>query len=126
MENIVNSLESVRDIFITYPERYENAREELSNVDVEIQDVLHAIELGSLDAVGMSRMYKEIQRLRQERRRLKDEIEVLREIQFLGTKKKPTNHQINTAIGQVQSVRSKQDNRTYTMRIRKDLQSFIK
>lgn len=126
MLEIEQSLQSVRDVFINYPKRYDLASEELRKVDNEIQDILHVIEFCSLDAIEMTKKYKELKALRQQRRQLKDELELLEEIKSFVSYPKPSEKVINTAIGKVRSTLDRQHRRTYTMKVRKEWQELIR
>jgi len=122
---VIEQLFAVRDIYVNAPKKYELLKEAYESKNQETQDIMHVLELGSLNAVQLTKMSKELQTVRQERRKIKDELEVLEEIvRFV--KRKPTEHEINTLIGNVRKIEEKKGRRYYTMRIRKDLQEFIK
>ena len=124
--DIEQSLKSVRDVYISYPKRYDLATDELRHVENEIQDILHVIELVSLDAIQMTKKYKELKHLRQVRRGLKEELEILEEIKTFVAHPKPTEKNIGQAVGKVRSTIERQKKRTYGMRVRKDWQELIK
>lgn len=126
MTEIEQTLQSVREVFVNYPKRYETATEELRKVENEIQDILHVIEFCSLDAIKMTEKYKELKALRVKRRELKDELELLGEVKSFLAHQKPSEKIINNTIGKIRSTLERQHNRTYTMRVRKDWQRLIK
>src|SRR5690625_1614099 len=127
MENVEQDLLTVRKVFVDYPKQYDLAKEQLMKVEQERQDLLHVIELGKLDAIALSRTVRELKRVQQVRRKLKSEIEVLGEVmKFVGRFSKSRRNVINEAIGNVRSVQERQKRRIYTMRIRKDLQEYVR
>lgn len=123
---IIQSLQAVRDVYINYPKRLELNQEELKKIDSEIQDILHVIELTSFNASDGYKWAKELQRLRKARRMLKDELEQLEKIKDFLNFPKPTEKVINKTIGELRTIESRKENRTYHMRMRKDLQELIK
>jgi hypothetical protein len=127
MTEFEQSLQSVREVFVNYPKRYAHNEELLRNVDMEIQDILHAIELSNFNASGGYRLSKELQKARQERRRIKEELEMMEPIikDFLSFVK-PTEKNISITMGNIRKAATRQSNRCYSMRTRKDLQELIK
>lgn len=127
MENVEQDLQTVRKVFVDYPKQYDLAKDQLVKINQERQDLLHVIELGKLDAIALSRTVRELKRVQQVRRKLKSEIEVLEEVtRFINNFPKNRKHEINQAIGNVRSVQERQKRRIYTMRIRKDLQEYVR
>lgn len=126
MTDIEQALQSVKDIYVNCPTRYDAAVNELRDVENEIQDMLHIIELCSLDAIAMTRKYKNLKKLRMRRRVLKNEIEILEEIVTFVRQPKPNKKSINLTIAKVRTISDKQSKRAYTMRVRKDLQELMK
>ena len=124
--DIEDKLKSVRDIYVNLPKRYDVAKDELRQCENEIQDLLHVIEFVSLNAIEMTKKYKELKDARQRRRGLKDELELLEGVRELTSYPKPTEKNISRTIGNVRHILNKQMNRTYTMKERKDLQELIK
>ncbi|WP_447579908.1 hypothetical protein [Acinetobacter baumannii] len=125
MSEIIQALQSVREVYVNFPKRLTGAQEELKKVESEIQDVLHVIELTHFNACEGYKWAKELQRLRKERRRLKDEIDMLEPIKEFLAYGKATEKNINKTIGDVRGINTRQNNRTYHMRIRKDWQELM-
>lgn len=126
MEDIVKALKSVRDVYVSFPKRLKLAEEELSKINQEIQDILHVLELAKFNASEGYKYARDIKELRLERRKLKDEIELLEKIQEFTAYPKASEKVINKTIGEINKVQTKFNNRFYTMRVRKDLQEMIK
>lgn len=124
--NIIQALQAVRDIYIKYPQRYEQNQEELRKVEAEIQDVLHIIELTTFNASDGYKWAKELQRLRKVRRDLKNELEELEKVKEFASFQRPTEKNISKIIGDIRHIENRQSNRKYSMRMRKELQDLIK
>ena len=126
MTDVEQALLQVREVFVNSYKKYKTLVDQLRVLDEERQDVLHAIEFGKADAIHRQDLYKELKDVSERRRKVKNEIEVLEAVKELASKSKPTENVINQYIGKVRKIIANQENRTYGMRVRKDLQHFIK
>lgn len=126
MDDIGQALQRVRDVFVNYPKRFEENEEGLKRCDQETQDLLHVIEFSNFSASEGYRLARELQEVRRLRREIKNEQEVLQPIvkDFLKYGK-ITDKNISKTIGDIRSIESKQERRTYTMRVRTDLQEKV-
>lgn len=125
--DIEGAIKSVREVYVNAPRRYEHLEKELKKLDMETQDLLHLMELKDLDLYKGFTTYKDLQRVRQERRKVKDEMELLEPVLELNKyASKPTEKIINKHLGEVRKVVLRQQNRTYNMRVRDDLQNLVK
>lgn len=123
--NIEEDLLAVKRIFVSLPKKLEKLNEELVEIGSERQDLLHALELGKLDAVRMSKIAKSLQDVQRRRRKIKDEIEVLEEVIQIVNGNRIKENEIDRVFGRVKYVKEKQENRSYAMRVRKDLQELV-
>ena len=81
----INELGRCEDILSKANNRYEELNEELSDVDLKLQDILHNIELSDkCDMYKSWQMINEIRDLRKQRRNIKDEKLVLSGIKSQG------------------------------------------
>jgi|SRR5690625_1024845 len=126
MTDVLEELQAFRKIYVEYPKKLHAAREELRRIENERQDLLHVIELGSLDAIGMSRISQQLKKVQVRRRNLKNNIEVLDEVRKYIATRNQKEQAINSMIGRVRTTIEKQGRRTYTMRVRPDLQNLIR
>ncbi|MFE8704113.1 hypothetical protein ACFYKX_26450 [Cytobacillus sp. FJAT-54145] len=126
MSEIINALQAVRDVYINFPKRYELNQEALKKLESEIQDILHIIEFTNFNAAHGYKWAKELKRLREERRALKEELELLEPVRDFLSFPKPTEKNISRIIGDVRNIEGRQSNRSYRMRVRNDLQELIK
>lgn len=84
-ENIKNFCSFIRQVI----SRYDNDRNRLSELEAEMQDVLHYTEMSkSKDVLNGYKIYKKLCEIRRERRACKNEIDLLQPIyeMFHGTK----------------------------------------
>lgn len=121
---IQEQLKAVRYILVEVPKLFELVQKEFHKVNDETQDLLHVLELGKLNAIEMSKITRQLKEVRQKRRELKDELEILYEVRNFATGN-VNEHEINTIIGKVRSIHEKRQRRTYTMRVRTDLQKLV-
>ena len=125
--NIEEAIKSVRDVYVNLPRRYEQLEQELKKLDMETQDLLHLMELKNLNLYQGFMTYKDLQRVRQERRKVKDEMEMLEPVLELNKYAgKPVEKYLNKHLGEVRKVALSQQGRSYRMRVRDDLQDLVK
>lgn len=125
--NIEEAIKSVREVYVNLPRRYEQLEKDLKQLDMETQDLLHLMELKNLNLHLGFKAYKDLQRVRQERRKVKNEMELLEPILELNKYPgKPVEKVLNKHLGEVRKVVLRHQGRTYTMRVRSDLQELVK
>lgn len=74
--NIINELESAIQILNDVDEYTDTLVEELSTYDKRTSDLLHYIENNTLNAPQSCKIIKEIKTIRQERRKIKNNMEI--------------------------------------------------
>ncbi len=84
------------------------------------------IELGSFDAAKGSQLLKQLKKARQDRRKIKNDLELLEPIKEFISYVKPTEKNIGQSIGKLRNVINVHEHRTYRMRVRTDLQGMVK
>lgn len=122
--NIQEQLQAVRYILVEVPKLFNLAQKEFHKTNDETQDILHVLELGKLNAIEMSKITRQLKEVRQRRRKLKDELEILYEIRNFAFGD-INEHEINKLIGTVRKINDRHENRKYTMRVRSDLQNLM-
>jgi len=115
----------VLDVFIKYPQKYEELKQYLQIIGSERQDLLHALELGKLNAIQRTKLVNELKEVQSKRRKIKDELEILDEIKRFASTVRLKERQINEIIERIKSIKERQEKRTYTMRVRTDLQDVV-
>lgn len=100
-----------------------NLTEEIQRTEDITQDLLHELELGSLNAVEIMAVAKELKDVRQERRKYKDELAKVNTLK--GFTDKYNNKMIVGDIMQViknlKTLKTNQDNRIYNAKVLKNL-----
>lgn len=115
----------VLDVLVEYPQKYEKLKQDLQIISSERQDILHALELGKLDAIQRTKLVNDLKGVQNRRRKIKDELEVLDEIKRFTSTLRLKERQINETIERIKSIKERQEKRTYTMRVRTDLQDVV-
>ena len=125
MANIVNNwCSSIVTIASDVIRNYEKNEEEIKRIEGELTDINHEIELAAAkDMYKGWQMYKLIRELRIERRRCKEENELMKDMYDYF--KSPTGQAVKSKVQSIQSsaakLREVQERRTYTPRQRSDL-----
>lgn len=126
MINVEESLMGARNVFVEYPKMIQRLEGELKKLEQESQDYLHLIEMTSFSAFQGFKYAKELQNVRRQRREIKDDLEQLYVIKELNSVAvKPSEKNVNKAIGEIRKIKRNQETRSYRMRIREDLQPVI-
>lgn len=126
MTDVEQALIQVREVLINAPKNYQHLTDSLRILENERQDVLHAMEFGKADAIARQYLYGVYEEVSNRRRKVKNELEILEEVKALAERGKWNEHQVNTTLGKVRKIKMSQEVRTYGMRVRKDLQHYIK
>ena len=72
---VVKHIDAVAEVFKDIETDYDKIKKQLSEVDLRISDVLHFIEDGGFNAYQGFIFAKKLQELRQDRRKVKDELD---------------------------------------------------
>lgn len=101
---------------------------DLSRKELERDDLLHEIELASLNAIELTRTSMRLKKTLQERRELKDKIDMLTTVKGFTNKfiSKGICAEIKVAIDSLNKFKEKKQNRKYRARILKDLKCSAK
>lgn len=116
---------TIRDAIRDLPKRYESNENDIKNLESEINDLMHLMELVDLNARDGFKAYKELQRVQQERRKIKDENEELKHLYPALKGLRDRVGQFDNAVGGIRKTRSYLEKRKYRCRIRKDLENRI-
>lgn len=125
MQDIEQIIITIRDAIRDIPKRYSDNLEHITKLEKEENDLLHYIELVNLNAVEGFKAYKELQKVRKERRVYKDENELLKHVQPVLSNMKGHLRLLDNAIGNVRQTEKHLENRIYRVRVRKDLDKVI-
>lgn len=118
-------LDEIRNILAPLKEikqRYETNVKQCEYKDYETQDLLHEIELGTLNAAQRIKLFNELRRVRQERRNAKDENELLSSVYHLLSVKYPKLiNDLEYCCREMKRVTKEMETRQYFPRVREDL-----
>lgn len=123
---IEKDLEAAKRIFVDYPRLYKNKKNELKEVEQERQDLLHVLELAKINAAQMSKIMRQLKEVQIKRRQIKNNLEVLEAINKFShvfNNNTNKNKQIEDVTNAVKKITGR--DRTYTMRVRTDLQELV-
>ena len=79
-EDISNRISNIRNIEEEYTKVLDKYAEDASVADKKQEDILHYLEFNNLNTVAAYRLVKELQEVRKERRKAKDNIDLLNKI----------------------------------------------
>lgn len=123
--NIINNYcSTIITIYQNVIQNYERDLDDIKRIEGELNDIMHEIELtNSKDMYHGYLLYKQIRELRIERRRCKEEVELLKDTYdyFNSQQGQTFKNKIKQLQGGAAKLREAQEHRTYTPRQRNDL-----
>ena len=115
----VQPAEHIRDFVATMKDmisRYHEGRRKISSLEAEMQDILHFIEMGKdKDIQKGFKLYKRLQEIRKERRRCKNEVELLAPV-FEAFNEKNLMSQLESLADECDRTKKFIDGRSYVMK----------
>jgi hypothetical protein len=123
MQQTIDLLNNIKDFFYNIEEIEKKLNTELYNKEGERDDLLHEIELSDLNIGERASTYKKLKKVLQERRIIKDKIELINTIKPYTSKfiTKGICAETDATIKNIETLKSNQENRQYTPRVIKDL-----
>lgn len=123
MQQSLELLENIKYFFYDIEETEKKLSTELYNKEGERDDLLHEIELSKLNAIEIMSTYKRLEKVLQERRVIKDKIDLISTIKPYTSKfiTKGICAETDATIKNIETLKRNQENRQYTPRILKDL-----
>lgn len=124
MDIIENYSTTVVTIFQNVVKDYERDLDRIQDIEDELQDIYHEIELSpSKDMYAGYLLYRRIRELRIERRRCKEEVELMKETYefFKSQQGQGFKNKMQQLQGSARKLRDIQEKRTYKPRVRDDL-----
>lgn len=120
--DVLNGIEHFRDMLQEIPKQYEFNQREIKRLEQERNDLMHLAEFGKYNAFEGYSYFRRLGEISQERRKIKDENELLEPIVKMIEKKNITKEKLNQLIGQCRKIMKTQEKRSYRVRVREDLQ----
>lgn len=111
-------LKNMHKFFISIDKEIDNTVQDLSNIDLEQQDILHYIENNNLNASGYAKIGKLLKEVRLERRNIKNDLDKLNAIRDNLTRKYNNKFIEKDIIGAIKGIeaiekrKGKYNNRT--------------
>jgi Mg2+ and Co2+ transporter CorA len=102
-------------------QEWDQIYEEIHKTDCEAGDLLHEIELTNFNAYEGYKLAKQLQEVRQKRRKLKDTQEILQHLKDFYDNNKQLHITLFKLIKEMQKTKESLQSRSYTPRIRTDL-----
>ena len=123
MQQSLELLNNIKNFFYNIEEIETKLNPDLYNKEGERDDLLHEIELSKLNAIEIMSTYKRLEKVLQERRVIKDKIDLISTIKPYTSKfiTKGICAETDTTIKNIETLKRNQENRQYTPRILKDL-----
>lgn len=121
-DDIEQTATFIRDAIRDIPERHKQNNIEIHRLQGEQQDLLHFIEFNNVGTVQAHKYYKDLQDVRQKRRALKDENELLEPLAERIKKFKEHLTALDQVVGEIRKLQNNQKVRSYKCRVREDLQ----
>lgn len=116
-------LKLMKQFFENVDKEQQDLREELSEKQLEQEDLLHEIELSDLNAAESAKVMKKLKQVRKERRVIKNDLERIGLIQHFTEKynNKFICNEIAMLLKELRKQKEVQDNRKYSPRVLTDL-----
>ena len=120
---ILELLSNIENFFKNYEETERNLDRDLKNKELERDDILHEIELSKLNAIEIMSTYKELEKILNERRILKDKISFINTLKPYVKKfvEKGICAETEIVVKNINTLKSNNEAREYTPRILKNL-----
>lgn len=114
----------MKNFFEGIEKEYSELIEELTNKELEQQDLLHELELNNLNAVEITKVAVDLKKVRKERKIIKNDIERIRLIKNFTDKynNKFIGNEINILLKELKRLKKRQENRKYEPRILKNIE----
>ncbi|GAB6172010.1 hypothetical protein JCM15765_14880 [Paradesulfitobacterium aromaticivorans] len=121
---MTNSIQTARDFLDTLntiEKDWDTWVDDLKTCEQEIQDLLHEIELTKFDACRGYQLCKQLQQVRQRRRKLKDQMEINSHLRDFIDCNKQLKISLFKVLSSMKKTEEYQSQRIYTPRVRTDL-----
>lgn len=95
--------------------------DDLKKCELEIMDLLHEIEFTKVNAYQGYLLCKEIQEVRQRRRKLKEKMEILKGLKEFEDSNRNLKINLYKVLANMEKIEESQGHRMYTPRVRTDI-----
>ena len=123
MQQTLELLGNIKEFFFNIEETEKKLNTELYTKEGERDDLLHEIELSKLNAIEIMSTYKRLEKVLQERRIIKNKIDLISTIKPYTNKfiTKGICAETDITIKNIETLKHNQESRQYTPRVIQDL-----
>ena len=123
MQQTLELLGNIKEFFFNIEETEKKLNTELYTKEGERDDLLHEIELSKLNAIEIMSTYKRLEKVLQERRIIKNKIDLISTIKPYTSKfiTKGICAETDITIKNIETLKHNQENRQYNPRVIQDL-----
>lgn len=123
MQQTLELLGNIKEFFFNIEETEKKLNTELYTKEGERDDLLHEIELSKLNAIEIMSTYKRLEKVLQERRIIKNKIDLISTIKPYTSKfiTKGICAETDITIKNIETLKHNQESRQYTPRVIQDL-----
>ena len=127
IDKYINDFQIVFDDIANIDTKIIELNNELVTKEAEQDDLLHEAELAQLNVVERSRFYNDLKKVREERRLIKDELQICKTIKPLADilVKKGIYMELKQNIQNLETCKSNFRDRKYNAKVRKDLKCVV-
>lgn len=121
MAEAIQSTRAFLEVMNTIEKDWGTWVDDLKECEQEVQDLLHEIELTKFDACRGYRLCKNLQEVRQRRRKLKEKMEIAEHLKFFLENNNQLKINLFKVLAGMEKTEKRQGQRMYTPRVRKDI-----
>ena len=123
MEQTLELLRNIKFFFVNMEDTEKKLNIDLSNKEAERDDLLHEIELSKLNAIEIMAIYKKLEDVLKQRRKIKDKLDLIKTMKNYAKmfNEKGIGGETEAIIRNIQKLKENQEIRQYKPRILKDL-----
>lgn len=123
LEEYKEFLKDMQEFFESLDDEEKNTQMLLKNEELKQEDLLHEIEISKLNAVQRIKVYNSLRNVRIERRKYKDELNLIKTLQGFANCfiRKGILCKLKTARANIETLEKDKSNRKYKARILNDL-----
>lgn len=123
LEEYKEFLKDMQEFFESLDDEEKNTQMLLKNEELKQEDLLHEIEISKLNAVQRIKVYNSLRNVRIERRKYKDELNLIKTMQGFANCfiRKGILSEFKTARANIETLEKDKSNRKYKARILNDL-----
>lgn len=123
LEEYKEFLKDMQEFFESLDDEEKNTQMLLKNEELKQEDLLHEIEISKLNAVQRIKVYNSLRNVRIERRKYKDELNLINTMQGFANCfiRKGILSELKTARANIETLEKDKSNRKYKARILNDL-----